>query len=194
MTDDGCAPRAEAWSDADRAAMAEALAAAAEAAASGEVPVGAVVVAADGRVIGRGYNRRERDGDVTAHAEILALREAAQALGSWRLDGATLYVSLEPCHMCAAACQQARLARLVFATCDPKAGALVSIDRLWTRAPGFHRVTLDWGLEAEAAAEQLRAFFRELRARNRALEAEHGGRGARRRGRHEGTLPPKAEG
>src|SRR5438132_11732277 len=106
----------------DATFMAEALAEARKAAEEGEVPIGAVVVA-DGRVVGRGRNARERLNDPTAHAEILALQEAARALGRWRLSGATVYATLEPCPMCAGALVNARIERLVYGVRDPKAGA-----------------------------------------------------------------------
>ncbi|WP_263864098.1 nucleoside deaminase, partial [Candidatus Frankia nodulisporulans] len=109
------------------AAMGLALDQARLALASGDVPVGAVVLAADGTVIGTGYNTRERDGDPTAHAEVIALRAAAQALGSWRLTGTTLVVTLEPCTMCAGALVLARIARLVYGAVDDKAGAVGSL-------------------------------------------------------------------
>ncbi len=109
--------------------MSEALAEARLALAAGEVPVGAVVVL-HGEVIGRGHNRRETANDPTAHAEILAIREAAGKLGSWRLTDADLYVTLEPCPMCAGAIVNARLRRLVFGAYDPKAGAVISLMNL----------------------------------------------------------------
>ena len=98
------------------------LAEAAKAAALGDVPIGALAVR-DGQIVGQGYNRKEYDADPTAHAEIIAMREAARTLGGWRLLGVTLYCTLEPCPMCAGAMVQARLPRLVWATADPKAGA-----------------------------------------------------------------------
>ena len=109
--------------------MQEALAEARLAQAHGEVPIGAVV-AFDGEIIGRGHNRRETQNDPTAHAEILAIREAARHLDNWRLTNATLYVTLEPCPMCAGAIVNARLQRLVFGAYDPKAGAVTSLMNL----------------------------------------------------------------
>ena len=106
-----------------RAALAEARAAA----ATGDVPVGAVVIDGAGVIVARGRNRREADGDPTAHAEIVAIRAAARAVGSWRLDGLTLVVTLEPCTMCAGAITAARLGRLVFGAADPRAGAVGSL-------------------------------------------------------------------
>ena len=108
-------------------AMRAALAEADAAAAAGDVPVGAVVLDGTGTVLARGRNRREADGDPTAHAELVAIRAAARAVGGWRLDGLTLVVTLEPCTMCAGAMTSARLARLVFGAADPRAGAVGSL-------------------------------------------------------------------
>lgn len=139
--------------------MAEALAEAALAFAHDDVPVGAVVVAADGRIVGRGHNRREVDGDPTAHAEIVAIRAAAEALGSWRLDGCTLYVTLEPCTMCAGAIVQSRIATLVYGADDAKAGAVVSLFDT-VRDPRLpHTPTVVRGVAADASATLLRDFF-----------------------------------
>jgi tRNA(adenine34) deaminase len=139
-----------------------ALAEAEKALAFGDVPIGALVVR-KGEIIGRGCNRREADGDPTAHAEILAIREAAKAIGHWRLEDATLYCTLEPCCMCAGAMVLARLPRLVYATTDPKAGCGGSVYDV-LRDPRFnHSVHVERGLLAEEAAEQIRAFFRSLR-------------------------------
>lgn len=139
-----------------------ALAEAEKALESHDVPIGAVAVK-NGTVIGAGYNRREANHDPTAHAEMIAIRQAAAAVGHWRLDGVTLYCTLEPCAMCAGAMVLARLPRLVYATTDPKAGAAGSIVDI-TRHPKLnHRVDVQGGLLAEEAAAQLRAFFRSLR-------------------------------
>src|SRR5690606_16624940 len=139
-----------------------ALAEADKALESRDVPIGAVAVR-NGVVIGAGYNRREADHDPTAHAEMIAIRQAAAAVGHWRLDGVTLYCTLEPCAMCAGAMVLARLPRLVYAATDPKAGAAGSIADI-TRHPKLnHRVDVQGGLLAEEAAEQLRVFFRSLR-------------------------------
>jgi tRNA(adenine34) deaminase len=130
----------------------------------GDVPVGAVVVGPDGVELGRGRNRREQAGDPTAHAELEALRAAARALGSWRLDGCTLVVTLEPCSMCAGGMFQARVARLVFGADDPKAGAVTSLFDL-VRDPRLpHRVEVRRGVLAAECGEVLRAFFRGRRA------------------------------
>ncbi len=128
-----------------------------------DVPIGAIAVL-DGEIVGVGRNRREADQDPTAHAEMIALRQAAQAVGHWRLEGVTLYCTLEPCAMCAGAMVLARLPRLVYATADPKAGAAGSIMDI-TRHPQLnHTVDVQQGLMADEAADQIRAFFRRLRA------------------------------
>jgi tRNA(adenine34) deaminase len=128
------------------------------AATHGDVPVGAVVVL-DGRELARGRNRRELDGDPTAHAEVVALRAAASGLGSWRLDGCTLYVTLEPCTMCAGAVVQSRVARLVYGADDEKAGAVVSLFDA-VRDPRLpHTVQVSRGVESQASADLLRDFF-----------------------------------
>ncbi len=148
--------------------MREALALARRAAAAGEVPVGALVVR-DGAIVGRGRNRREADGDPLAHAEIEAIREAAGAVGGWRLTGCTLYATLEPCAMCAGALVNARVERLVFGARDPKAGFCGSLGDL-VRDPRLnHRLAVEAGvLESECSA-LLTAFFGGLRRGERAL-------------------------
>jgi len=148
--------------EADAHWMELALAEAVRAAELGEVPVGAIAVL-DGQVIGAGYNRKERDLDPTAHAEIIALRQAAAALGNWRLIGVTLYSTLEPCPMCAGAMIQARLPRLVYGARDTRFGADGSVVSL-IRDVGFnHRIVVTAGvLEAESTA-LLQSFFRDLR-------------------------------
>lgn len=130
--------------------------------ATGDVPIGAVAIY-NGAVIGRGYNRREADHDPTAHAEMIAIREAAQHLGHWRLDGVTLYCTLEPCTMCGGAMVLARLPRLVYAAVDLKAGAAGSIIDVVRHPSLNHRVEVMGGLLADEATEQLQAFFRGLR-------------------------------
>ena len=135
-----------------------------QAAKSNDVPVGAIVVAADGTVIGTGRNRREADSDPTAHAEIVALRAASHAVGLWRLDGATLYVTLEPCAMCAGALVNARISRLVYGCYDPKAGAVHSLFRIGTDDRLNHRFEVTQGVLSTECMEILRAFFAELRA------------------------------
>jgi len=142
--------------------MAEALIEARRAAAEGEVPVGAIVVC-EGRVVGRGRNARERLQDPTAHAELVALQEASRALQRWRLSGCTLYVTLEPCFMCAGAIVNARVDRLVFAVRDPKAGAAGSLADVCRDARLNHRLEVAEGPCADACGELLRSFFRERR-------------------------------
>ncbi|MBN1336547.1 MAG: nucleoside deaminase [Deltaproteobacteria bacterium] len=145
--------------------MEEALSLAREAGARGEVPVGAVVVHGD-RVLAGASNRREADQDPTAHAELLAIRAAAAVMGSWRLEGCTLYVTLEPCAMCAGAMVLARVERCVFGAADPKGGFLGSVGDLSAIPALNHRFEVIGGVEADASAELLSAFFRDIRARN----------------------------
>jgi tRNA(adenine34) deaminase len=128
-----------------------------------DVPIGAVVVAGDGTVIGRGRNERELREDPTAHAEVLALREAAAALGSWRVLDSTLYVTLEPCTMCAGAIVLSRIPRVVYATTDPKAGAAGSVLDVLADRRLNHRPEVVAGVLADEAAELLRSFFRARR-------------------------------
>jgi tRNA(adenine34) deaminase len=124
-----------------------------------DVPVGAVVLAPDGSELARAHNRREETADPTAHAELEALRAAARSLGTWRLDGCTIVVTLEPCAMCAGALVQSRVARLVFGADDPKAGAVTSLFDL-VRDPRLpHRVEVLRGVLADDCAAVLRAFF-----------------------------------
>jgi tRNA(adenine34) deaminase len=146
----------------DHEAMEAALAEARLAAEAGEVPIGAVVVR-EGAILARGQNRVLRDVDPTAHAEIVALRAAAQALGNYRLTGCTLYVTLEPCAMCAGAMIHARLDKLVFAATDPKAGACGSVMSVLNHPKLNHQMWADRGILAEESAELLRNFFRERR-------------------------------
>ena len=144
---------------ADADAMRAALAEARLALEHGDVPIGAVVVSATGEVVSRGHNERESRGDPTAHAEVLALREASLVVGSWRLSGCSLVVTLEPCTMCAGAAVLARVDRVVYGAVDPKAGALGS---LWdvARDPRLnHRPEVVGGVLAEECATVLRAFF-----------------------------------
>jgi tRNA(adenine34) deaminase len=149
----------------DETFMAEALAEARRAGEEGEVPIGAVV-ALDGRIVGRGRNARERLRDPTAHAEILALQEAARTLGRWRLTGATVYATLEPCPMCAGALVNARIDRLVYGVADPKAGAVDTLFDLARDARLNHRLQVASGVLAQECGELLRAFFRERRERD----------------------------
>src|SRR5512142_1905667 len=140
-------------------AMREALVLAREAGERGEVPVGAVAVLED-RIVGRGANAREAARDPTAHAELLALQDAARTLGRWRLTGTTIVVTLEPCAMCAGAMVLARIDRLVFGASDPKAGAVGSLMDLSQDPRLNHRYPVDRGILGEEAGELLRAFFR----------------------------------
>lgn len=142
--------------------MSVALGEAAAAPAHGDVPVGAVVLV-DGVIVAQRHNERELSGDPTAHAELLALRDAAEALGHWRLGKATLVVSLEPCPMCAGAAVAARLGRLVFGAADPKAGACGSLYNLCADPRLNHEVELIGGVLAGRSAELLEGFFAELR-------------------------------
>jgi tRNA(adenine34) deaminase len=144
-------------------AMQEALALARAAGERGEVPVGAVAVF-EGRIVGRGANAREEAHDPTAHAELLAIQDAARTLGRWRLTGVTVYVTLEPCTMCAGAMVLARIDRLVYAASDPKAGAVGSLLDLSADPRLNHRFPVERGLMAEEAGELLRAFFRARRS------------------------------
>jgi tRNA(adenine34) deaminase len=146
----------------DEEAMAEALAEAGGAAAAGDVPVGAVVVVA-GAIVARGRNEREARMDPTAHAEILALRNAAAALGTWRLGEATIYVTLEPCPMCAGALVAGRVGRLVFGAADPKAGACGSLYNLCVDPRLNHELPVTPGVLADEASRQLSSFFAERR-------------------------------
>lgn len=146
--------------------MQQTLALALEAQAAGEVPVAALLVK-DGEIVGRGYNRNIVDCDPTAHAEVVAMREAGRALGNHRLVGTTLYCTLEPCLMCAGAIVHARIARLVYAADDPKTGACGSVFDVLTDARHNHRVEVARGVLALEAGDALRAFFRERRAQGR---------------------------
>jgi tRNA(adenine34) deaminase len=146
----------------DAEALALALNEARAAAAAGEVPVGAVVVQ-NGLVVGRGQNRVLRDVDPTAHAEIVAMREAALTLKNYRLIGCELFVTLEPCAMCAGAMIHARLERLVYAAADPKAGAVGSVLEVLNHPSLNHKMMVSSGELAEESAELLRSFFRERR-------------------------------
>lgn len=129
----------------------------------GDVPIGAVVVR-DGAVLARAHNRREVDGDATAHAELIAIREASRVIGHWRLEGVTLYCTLEPCAMCAGAMVLARLPRLVYGAHDPKAGAGGSLMDLLNHPRLNHRVAVTGGVLAEECAAVIVEFFAKLRA------------------------------
>ena len=143
--------------------MREALALAGQASALGEVPVGAVIVTSAGELVGAGQNRRERDQDPTAHAEMFAIREAATQLASWRLVGCTLYVTLEPCAMCAGAVVLSRIRRLVYGAADPKGGFCGPLGVLVRHPRLNHRLEVRGGVLAEESSRALRGFFTGLR-------------------------------
>lgn len=142
----------------DEEAMELALGQAATAVTHGDVPVGAVILL-DGKVVSQRHNERELTNDPTAHAEVLAIRDAAETIGSWRLPNATLVVTLEPCPMCAGAILSSRIGRVVFGAADPKAGACGSLYNLCADPRLNHEVALTPGIRADEAAEQLRSFF-----------------------------------
>ncbi|HXN08569.1 MAG TPA: tRNA adenosine(34) deaminase TadA [Candidatus Acidoferrales bacterium] len=142
--------------------MGKALALAAIAQERGDVPVGAVLVV-DGGVAAVGFNQKEANHDPTAHAEVVALRQAAARRGGWRLSGATLYVTKEPCIMCAAACVAARIDRIVYACADPKGGGAGSVYNIADDPRLNHRVEIVKGVREEEAAQMLRTFFRDKR-------------------------------
>jgi tRNA(adenine34) deaminase len=146
----------------DLEAMEAALAEARKAAEAGEVPIGAVAVY-EGEIVARGQNRVLRDGDPTAHAEIVALRGAAGELSNYRLNGVSLYVTLEPCAMCGGAMIHARIDRLVFAAVDPKAGAAGSVLEVLNHPKLNHQMQVEQGILAEESGNLLREFFRERR-------------------------------
>lgn len=146
--------------------MREALALAASGDSANEVPVGAIVVR-DGAVIGRGFNQPIGTHDPTAHAEIVALRDAAQTVGNYRLPGATLYVTVEPCAMCAGAIQHARIARVVYGTPEPKTGACGSVVDLFAEARLNHHASVEGGILATESAALIAAFFQRRRDESR---------------------------
>ncbi|MFD7905833.1 tRNA adenosine(34) deaminase TadA [Kitasatospora sp. NPDC059722] len=148
-------PVRDRWAAPMRLAMAEA----ALAPATGDVPVGALVLGPDGEVIGRGHNEREAVGDPTAHAEVVAIRQAADKVGQWRLGGCTLVVTLEPCTMCAGAIVLSRIDRVVYGALDEKAGAAGSLFDVMRDRRLNHRPEVIWGVLADECGEQLRAFF-----------------------------------
>ena len=130
----------------------------------GDVPIGCVITDAAGAVLSQDHNRREQLGDPTAHAEVLCLRQAATKTGHWRLEGATVYATLEPCPMCAGALVGARVARLVYGARDPKGGAVDSLFTIGTDTRLNHRFPVESGVLAEESAKRLGAFFQKLRA------------------------------
>ena len=150
------------FTELDRELMAIALEEARVAQAHDDVPIGAVIAVGD-RIVARRHNERELTNDPTAHAEVLALRDAAQALGGWRFDGATMVVTIEPCVMCAGAAQQARLSRVVFGAFDLKAGALGSLYNVGVDARLNHEFAVDGGLMADECGALVSQFFAGLR-------------------------------
>lgn len=152
------------WSADDHVYMAMALEEARSAARAGEVPVGAILVR-DGHVLAAAHNLRETGGDPTAHAKMLTIRRAAAQVAGWRLDGAVIYVTLEPCPMCAGALWLARVARLVYATVDEKAGAAGTLYNIVADPRLNHRLRVDVGLMAEESGALLRSFFAQLRSK-----------------------------
>jgi tRNA(adenine34) deaminase len=146
----------------DEAFMREALLLAGEAASAGEVPVGAVIVK-DGAVVGRGHNRPVSSHDPTAHAEVVAMRDASERLGNYRLTGCDLYVTLEPCAMCAGAIMHARIARVVYGAADPKSGACGSVVNLFAEARLNHHAAVAGGVMAKEAGKLLQDFFSKRR-------------------------------
>ncbi len=137
------------------------------AASKGEVPVGCAIVSATGELLATGHNLRETDEDPTAHAEIVAIRAAAQKLGTWRLEDTTIVVTLEPCVMCAGAMVNARVGRLVYGAADPKAGACTTLFTIGTDTRLNHRFPIVSGVLAEECADRLRRFFAALRAQGK---------------------------
>mgnify|MGYP005848544639 CR=1 FL=1 len=146
--------------------MKEALRQAKKAYALGEVPIGCVIVH-EGKIIGRGYNRRNTDKNTLAHAEITAINKASRKLGDWRLEGCTLYVTLEPCQMCAGAIVQSRMKKVVIATMNPKAGCAGSVLNLLQMAAFNHQVEIEKGVLEEECSMMLSDFFRELREKKK---------------------------
>ncbi len=136
----------------------------------GEVPIGAIVVAPDGQVIGEGFNRRELDQDATQHAEMIAIRQACLKLGTWRLIDCSLFVTLEPCPMCAGAIINSRIKNVYFGALDPKAGAAGSVVNLFEVAKFNHHPNVIRGLYREEASQMLKSFFKEIRQKQKAAK------------------------
>ena len=151
----------------DEKYMREAIKQAKKAYALGEVPIGCVIVH-DGKIIGRGYNRRNTDKNTLSHAEITAIRKASKVIGDWRLEECTLYVTLEPCQMCAGAIVQARIPKVVMACMNPKAGCAGSILNILDMPQFNHQVEAVRGVLEEECSQMLKTFFKELRVRNKA--------------------------
>ena len=150
----------------DNKYMKEAIRQAEKAYALGEVPIGCVI-ARDGKIVGRGYNRRNTDKNTLSHAELTAIRRASKKLGDWRLEGCTMYVTLEPCQMCSGALVQSRIDKVVIGCMNPKAGCAGSILNLLNMPEFNHQVEIEAGVMEEECREVLRRFFKELRERNR---------------------------
>lgn len=144
-----------------------------------EVPVGCVLVK-NNEVVGRGHNLKESSQDPTKHAELLAISAASKKLGTWRFDEVDCYVTLEPCHMCASALQQARIRHLYIASLEPKTGAIFSVDNFYAKPFLNHTVEASYGLLAAESSQMLKDFFRQRRKVNKDLENKLGGRGKRR--------------
>lgn len=136
----------------------------------GEVPIGAIVVAPDGQVIGEGFNRRELDQDATQHAEMIAIRQACLKLGTWRLIDCSLFVTLEPCPMCAGAIINSRIKDVYFGALDPKAGAAGSVVNLFEVAKFNHHPNVVRGLYREEASQMLKSFFKDIRRKQKAAK------------------------
>ncbi len=152
--------------------MREALKLARKAASLGEVPIGCVIVC-DGKIIGRGYNRRKTSHSTLAHAELEAIRKACRVTGDWRLEGSTMYITLEPCQMCSGAIVQARIDRVVIGTDNPKAGCAGSIIDLLQMREFNHQVEKINGVLQEECRDILQAFFRDMRAREKKVKEEN---------------------
>lgn len=152
--------------DTDEKYMREAVRQAKKAYAIGEVPIGCVIVYQD-KIIGRGYNRRTVDKNTLSHAELTAIRKASRKMGDWRLEGCTLYVTLEPCQMCSGAIVQSRMDRVVIGCMNPKAGCAGSILNLLQMEEFNHQVDITTGVLGEECSQMMKAFFRELREKKR---------------------------
>lgn len=148
----------------DEKYMKEALRLAKKAYSLGEVPIGCVIVY-EGKIIGRGYNRRKTDKNTLSHAELMAIKKASKVIGDWRLEGCTMYVTLEPCQMCAGACVQARIDRVVIGCMSPKSGCAGSILNILQREEFNHQVDITKGILEEESSVMLSSFFSELRIR-----------------------------
>lgn len=148
---------------ADEKYMKEAIRQAKKAYAIGEVPIGCVIVYGD-KIIGRGYNRRTADKNTLAHAELIAIKKASKKLGDWRLEGCTMYVTLEPCQMCSGAIVQSRMTRVVVGCMNPKAGCAGSILNLLQMEEFNHQAELTTGVLSDECSQMMKSFFKELRA------------------------------